>query len=633
MAKRKKLPPTNPADLPIFLFHQGTNYKSYEFLGAHFTQKDGVPGVVFRVWAPRADSVSVVGDFNSWDKNASPMIKLNNEGVYELFIEGLVEYDSYKYAVTKRNKTVFKADPYAFHAETPSKTASKVYNIDGYNWHDSYYIKTLKAPYDAPINIYEVNLASWKRHEDGSYYTYKEYAMELVQYVKSMGYTHVEFMPLSEYPFDGSWGYQVTGYYAITSRFGTPKDFMYLVDCFHNNEIGVILDWVPAHFAKDQHGLYEFDGTTCYEYSQPTKKEHKGWGTRIFDWGKNEVKSFLISNAIFLFEKYHIDGLRIDAVASMLYLDYDRKEGEWIPNSRGGNYNLEAIDFFKQLNTVVFANYPQALMIAEESTSFPLMTKPVDVGGLGFNYKWNMGWMNDVLAYMQSDPYFRSGLHDKITFSMFYAFSENYILPISHDEVVHGKKSLLDKMPGDIQDKFSNLRAFNAYMYAHPGKKLSFMGNEYGQFKEWANHEGLEFFMLKYPLHKKLHEFNRYLNQVYKNTSALYEIEDSWQGFNWISVDEKDNNIIAFERKDKNGNVVAVIINFSGNDYKSYRLGLEKGDYKVLLNTDSTRYGGRGILKKGEFITANKPAHGRSCSIKLNLPRFSAIYLLKTDKH
>lgn len=633
MAKRKKKIPLNQADLPLYLFHQGTNYKTYEFLGAHFGEKDGKEGVFFRTWAPRADAVSVVGDFNGWDKSISHMQKINNEGVYELFVEGLVEFDAYKYAVTKKGKIVFKADPYAFHAETPSKTASKIYKLDGYTWKDHNYFKHKKSPYQSPVNIYEVNLNSWKKHKDGSYYTYVELANELVDYVKMMGYTHVEFMPLSEYPFDGSWGYQVTGYYAITSRFGTPKDFMYLVDCFHREGIGVILDWVPAHFTKDQHGLIEFDGTNCYEYSHWSKKENKGWGTRVFDWGKNEVKSFLISNAYFLFEKYHIDGLRIDAVASMLYLDYDRKDGEWVANKNGGNYNLEAIDFFKQLNTVIFANFPYALMIAEESTAFPMITKPVDMGGLGFNYKWNMGWMNDVLEYMQADPYFRSKLHDKITFSMSYAFSENYVLPISHDEVVHGKKSLLDKMPGCIEDKFANLRAFYAYMFAHPGKKLSFMGNEYGQFREWTNDEGLEWFMLKFDLHRKLHSYNRYLNQVYLNTSALFEIEDSWDGFNWISVDEKDNNVLAFERKDRKGNLVAVIINFSGNDYKDYRLGLEKGDYKVLLNTDSVRYGGRGKVKKGEYLTAKKPAHGREYSIKLDLPKFTALYFMKMEKH
>lgn len=632
MRRKKKLPPTNSADLPLYLFHQGTNYKAYEFLGAHKTNINGEDGYIFRTWAPRADSVSLVGDFNCWDKNASPMKKISDEGVYELFIPGLVEYDAYKFAVTKRGKTIFKADPYAFHAETPSKTASKLYNLDGYVWHDKEYQDNKSYPYSKPLNIYEVNLASWKKHKDGSYYTYKEYANELVEYVYDMGYTHIELMPIAEHPFDGSWGYQVTGYYAITSRYGTPKDFMYFIDSCHDKGIGVIVDWVPGHFAKDQHGLYEFDGTCCYEYSSPTKKEHKGWGTRIFDWGRNEVKSFLISNAYFMFEKFHVDGLRVDAVASMLYLDYGREQGEWVPNKFGGNYNLEAIEFFKHLNSVIFGAFPKAIMAAEESTAFPLITKPADVGGLGFNFKWNMGWMNDTLKYMASDPYFRSGMHDKMTFSMCYAFSENYILPISHDEVVHGKKALLDKMPGEIQDKFANLRVFNAYMFAHPGKKLSFMGNEYGQFKEWNEQEGLEFFMLKFSYHKKLKEFNRYLNHVYKNVAPLYEIEDSWDGFNWISVDEKDNNVLSFERKDRNGKTVVVILNFSGNDYKMYRLGVSKGEYKTLLNTDSIKYGGRGYSKKSSFRTAKKPAHGREYSINIDLPRFTGLYLVKNDK-
>ncbi|MBQ8197690.1 MAG: 1,4-alpha-glucan branching protein GlgB [Clostridia bacterium] len=619
------------ADLPIYLFHQGTNYRAFDYLGAHFCKQNGKKGVVFRTWAPKASKVSVVGDFNCWDINANVMQRISNGGIFEVFVEGLDEFDAYKFAIKHKNKTVLKADPYAFHSETPSRTASKIYNIDGYKWGDENYIKNKKAPYDKAINIYEVNLASWKKHDDGNYYTYREYAVELVKYILDMGYTHVEFMPLTEYPFDGSWGYQVTGYYSITSRFGTPKDFMYLVDTLHKNGIGVILDWVPAHFPKDEHGLYEFDGTCCYENSHPHRKEYPTWGTRMFDWGRNEVQCFLISSAIFLLEKYHLDGLRVDAVASMLYLDYDRENGEWTPNEEGGNYNIQAIEFFKKLNKTIFEKFPNVLMIAEESTSFPLMTKPVHDGGLGFNYKWNMGWMNDVLDYMKCDPYFRSYNHNKITFSMFYAFSENYILPISHDEVVHGKKSLLDKMPGDIPTKFANLRTFNAYMYAHPGKKLSFMGNEYGQFKEWNEKEGLEFFMLKFELHKKLWTFNKQLNDIYKSTPALFEIEDSWDGFKWISADEKDNNIISFVRKDKEGREVIVLLNFSGNDYMNYRLGADKGVYKMILCTDDKRFGGRGLVRRKTVKTAKKQAHGKDNSILLTLPRFTGIYLVKTN--
>ncbi|MDY6367850.1 MAG: 1,4-alpha-glucan branching protein GlgB [Clostridia bacterium] len=618
-------------DLPIYLFHQGTNYNAYEFLGAHFTEIDAKKGVVFRTWAPKAESVSVVGDFNGWNADKNPMERISDGGIYETFIEGLKEFDTYKFAIKHNGRLVLKADPYAFHSETPSKTASKVYALDGYEWKDGDFINSRTAPYDKPMNIYEINLASWKRHSDGSYYSYIELADELVNYVVNMGYTHVEFMPISEYPFDGSWGYQVTGYYAVSSRFGTPKDFMFLVDRFHQNGISVIVDWVPAHFPKDEHGLFEFDGTPCYENQGWDRMEHKGWGTRIFDWGRNEVQSFLISNAVFLFEKFHIDGLRVDAVASMLYLDYDRKPGEWIPNENGGNYNLQAIAFLKKLNSVVFGKFPYALMIAEESTAFPLITKPTEVGGLGFNYKWNMGWMNDVLSYMQCDPYFRSGNHNKMTFSMIYAFSENFILPISHDEVVHGKRSLIDKMPGDVQSKFANLRAFMAYMFAHPGKKLTFMGSEFGQFKEWDYKQGVEFFMLRYELHKKLSEYNKSLNSVYKSFAPLYEIEDSWDGFNWISVDEHDNNVLSFYRIDRSGNKIAVISNFSGNDYEDYRLGLEVGTYKIILNSDSKIFGGSGAIKGKTFKTVKKPAHGKNDSIIFTLPKFSTVYFMKVE--
>ena len=616
--------------LPLYLFHQGTNYNAYEYMGAHFTKENGKNGVVFRVWAPNADQVSVVGDFNIWDQNENVMARISDGGVFELFIEGLKVFDNYKYAVKRGSNVVLKADPYAFHSETPSGTASKIYDLDCYKWKDEQFIANRTTVYDKPVNIYEVNLASWKRHENGGYYSYKELERELVPYVVKMGYTHVEFMPVAEYPYDGSWGYQVTGYYSVSSRFGTPKDFMSLVDAFHKNDISVIVDWVPAHFPKDLHGLYEFDGTPCYENQGWDRKEHKTWGTRIFDWGRNEVQSFLVSNALFMFEKYHIDGLRVDAVASMLYLDYDKKDGEWLPNQQGGNHNLEAIAFFKKLNTAVFERFPNALMIAEESTSFPLITKPVDIGGLGFNYKWNMGWMNDTLAYMECDPYFRSGLHDKLTFSMCYAFSENFVLPISHDEVVHGKKSLLDKMfASNIEDKFSSLRAYLTYMFAHPGKKLNFMGNEYGQFKEWNYKEGLEFFMLGYDLHKKLHNFNRKLNKVYKNTSMLYEIEDSWDGFSWISVDERDSNVISFKRTDKKGNQLIAIMNFSGVDFPKYRIGVDKGIYKAVLCTDDKRFGGNGMMKKKTFKTSRKSAHGRENSVQISLPRFCGIYMIK----
>ena len=616
--------------LPIYLFHQGTNYNAYDYLGAHSTFIDGVSGVMFRTWAPNADCVSVVGDFNGWDCGKNVMKRVSDGGIFQLFIMGLKEFDLYKFAVTHNNQTVLKSDPYGFFSEKNKGNASIIYNLEGYEWQDSEYMSKKPQPYSSPVNIYEVNLASWKRHINGSYYTYLEYADELVKYAKEMGYTHIEFMPLSEYPFDGSWGYQVTGYYSVTSRFGTPKDFMSLVDSCHKNNIGVILDWVPAHFPKDQHGLYEFDGTPCYENQGWDRKEHKTWGTRIFDWGRNEVQSFLISNAVFLFEKFHLDGLRVDAVSSMLYLDYDRKDGEWIPNENGGNYNLQAIAFLQKLNSVIFGKFPNVMMIAEESTSFPMVTKPTDIGGLGFNFKWNMGWMNDILDYVKHDPYFRSYSHNKLTFSLCYAFSENYILPISHDEVVHGKKSLLDKMPGDIPVKFSGLRAFLVYMYSHPGKKLTFMGNEFGQFKEWDYREGLEFFMKDFELHKKLSDFNKKLNHLYKNNSCFYEVEDSWDGFNWISADERDNNVISYERIDKKGNKLVAIVNFSGNDYYRYRLGLDEGEYKIILNSDDKKFGGRGVFKRKTVVTAKtKGAHGRKNSVLITIPRFSGMYLIK----
>ncbi len=624
MKKQKK----ENDSLALYYFHQGTNFKTQEYLGARFSPDKSF--VTFRTWAPRAESVSVVGDFNGWNDKANPMVRISDGGVFETSIEGLKEYDTYKFAVKSNGKTVLKADPYAFHTETPPYTASKIYDIEGYNWGDEEFLKNKNSPYDKPMNIYEVNLASFMRKSNGDYYTYREYAKELVNYVSKMGYTHIEFMPISEYPFDGSWGYQVTGYFAPSSRFGTPKDFMYLIDKCHQKGLSVIVDWVPAHFPKDEHGLYEFDGTPCYENQGWDRIENKGWGTRVFDWGRNEVQSFLISNALFLFDKYHIDGIRVDAVASMLYLDYDKEDGEWIPNENGGNYNLQAIAFLQKLNSAVFNYFPNALMIAEESTAFPLITRPTDIGGLGFNFKWNMGWMNDTLSYIEIDPYFRSGSHNKLTFSMCYAFTENFVLPISHDEVVHGKKSLLDKMPGSIEQKFSSLRAFNLYTFAHPGKKLTFMGSEIGQFKEWNYKEGIEFFLLEYDNHKKLQSFNKTLNILYKETPALFEIEDSWDGFSWINADEKDNNVLSFIRRDKRGNELVCIINFSGNDYYNYRLGVEKGQYKLLINSDDKKYGGRGILTGRTFNTVKKSAHSKNYSIKFNLPALSGIYFIKS---
>ena len=626
---KKKLKKTAiEGNLPLYLFHQGTNYYANDYLGAHLIEANGKFGATFRTWAPRAESVKVVGDFNGWNGNNSIMKRISDGGVYELFVEGVKPFDKYKFEITGGGKTVLKADPYAIYSEKPPLTASIVYKSN-YKWKDSEFIAKRSLSYSKPMNIYEINLASWKRHEDGSLYSYREIEKELVPYLKDMAYTHVEFMPVSEYPFDGSWGYQVTGYFSPSARFGSPDDFKFLIDSLHKNNISVIIDWVPGHFPKDEHGLFEFDGYPCYENQGWDRQEHKTWGTRIFDWGRNEVQSFLISNALYYFDEFHVDGLRIDAVASMLYLDYDKEEGEWIPNEFGGNYNIEAIEFFKKLNTIIFEKYPNALMIAEESTSFPMVTKPVSIGGLGFNYKWNMGWMNDTLSYMSSDPYFRSSLHDKLSFSMCYAFSENFVLPISHDEVVHGKKSLIDKMPGDIDGKFANLRAYLTYMFAHPGKKLHFMGNEYGQFREWNYSDGLEFFMLKFEKHKKLKDFNRKLNILYKSYPAFYEVEDSWEGFSWISVDERDNNVISFKRTDKSGKELIAIINFSGWCFDNYRLGLDDGRYKIILCSDDKKFGGQGRITKKTLKTKKISAHGKESSVLLKLPEFCGMYLIK----
>ena len=621
-------------DFPLYLYHHGKNDRIYEIFGAHKEVRDGEEGYVFRVWAPHARSVSVVGDFNGWNVNANVMYRMVDGETFELFIPGLKQYDVYKYCITAADgRQLMKADPIGFHTETPPATASKLYDLDGYEWKDAAYFETLrnKNVFASPMNIYEVNLLSWKRHADGNFYSYLDLARELVPYVKEMGYTHVEFMPVTEFPFEGSWGYQVTGYYAVTSRMGTPKDFMYLVDEFHRAGIGVILDWVPAHFPKDAQGLYEFDGQPLYESSQWDRMEHKSWGTRRFDYGRNEVLSFLISDACFFFDKFHVDGLRVDAVASMLYLDYDKRDGEWVPNIYGENKNREAIAFLRKLNEAVFLRFPYALMIAEESTAWGLVTKPGSVGGLGFNFKWNMGWMNDMLSYLCLNPYFRMYNHSKLTFSMMYAFSENYVLPISHDEVVHGKCSLINKMPGTYEEKFAGVRSFLGYMMSHPGKKLNFMGYEFGQFKEWDYHEGLEFFLRDtYELHGKLSKMVKELNEFYLNTPALYEIEDSWDGFEWLAPDDADRNMVAFLRRDKAGNEVITLVCFSGVDVPDYRLGVpNRGKYKIVFNTDDVKYGGEGKIVKKTITAVKKPSHGKQYSIPIAMPKLTCVYLVR----
>ena len=615
--------------LPVYLFNNGTNYKAYKFFGNHKINKDKF---AFRVWAPNATAVSVVGDFNSWDNNANKC-KLVAPGIWEAIVKGVNIYDCYKYAVTSPTGVVhLKADPYAVHQETRPGTGSKVYELHNYSWGDEAWQKKKENQniLAQPINIYEVHFGSWKRHDDGNFLTYREMAEQLVPYVKDMGYTHIEMLPIMEYPYDGSWGYQVTGYFAATSRYGLPEDLMYFVDCCHKAGIGVILDWVPAHFPKDAFGLYEFDGTCCYEYSDMKKGEHKEWGTRVFDYSKNEVKSFLISSAEYWIDEFHFDGIRVDAVASMLYLDYCRKDGEWTPNKNGGRENLEAVEFFKQLNSTILSNHPGSMMIAEESTAWPMITMPPDKGGLGFNFKWNMGWMNDMLRYTSMDPLFRKGNHNCITFSFFYAFSENFILPISHDEVVHGKASLLNKMPGEYDMKFDGMRLFLAYMMAHPGKKLLFMGSEFGQVIEWNYKQGLDWLLLDYDKHRQLQSFTRELNNFYNEHSELWEIDYSWEGFQWISSEDNCNSVIAFRRINSKGEEIIAVFNWTPNNFSSYKIGVpEKGTYKVLLDTSLAKYGGDKSRKDNAYKTKAQPIHGYEQNIDLKLHGLSALFLQK----
>ncbi len=612
------------------VFHEGTMTRGYEFFGAHAAVRDGVEGYLFRTWAPAARSISVVGDFNGWDRGAHPMAKVERE-IWEAFIPGLQEYDIYKFAVEGRTGEVhLKADPYAFHAETRPGTASKLYDLEGYEWHDAAFKQQRRKEKvgQSPVNIYEVHLGSWKRYENGASLSYRDLAEQLVPYVKDLGYQCVELLPVTEHPLDASWGYQCTGYFAPTSRYGTPKDFMYFVDRCHGAGIGVILDWVPAHFCKDEFGLIEFDGGPCYEYSDPKKWEHAGWGTRVFDYAKPEVKSFLLSSAEFWLNRYHIDGLRVDAVASMLYLDYDRKDGQWTPNSRGGKENLEAVAFLQDLNRMAFRANPEVLMIAEESTAWPMVSRPVDAGGLGFNLKWNMGWMNDMTHYMCLDPFFRKDNHRDVTFSFMYAFSENFVLPISHDEVVHMKGSLMGKMPGDAPLQAASVRAFYSYMLMHPGKKLMFMGAELGQINEWHFEGQLDWFLLEQPLHAQLHDFFRAANCFYSATRELWEVDFDWEGFEWIVPDDHTNNTVVFLRKDKKGRSVVCVVNFSPVELHDYRFGVpQKKEYCEIFNSNAPEFGGTGAGNPLPVKTEWIPSHGHPCSIAVTIPPLSGMVL------
>ena len=621
-----------------YLFGEGTHYEIYKLMGAHPTTQRGKDGVYFAVWAPHAESVSVVGDFNKWDSDKNVMKCDNDMGIYQLFVPKVREGDLYKFCITTyKGKLLFKADPYANYAEHRPGTASCVYDITKFKWGDSVWMKK-RLEYNAKkdaMSIYELHPGSWKKHplkdgdEDG-FYNYRELAHSLADYIKEMGYTHVELMGIAEHPFDGSWGYQVTGYYAPTSRYGTPEDFQYFVNYMHKNKIGVILDWVPAHFPKDAHGLADFDGTPTYEYADPRKGEHPDWGTKVFDYGKNEVKNFLIANALFWIQEYHIDGLRVDAVASMLYLDYGREAGQWIPNKYGENKNLEAIEFFKHLNSVVLGKNKGAVMIAEESTAWPMVTGKPEEGGLGFSLKWNMGWMHDFLEYMKLDPYFRKYNHHKMTFSMSYAYSENYVLVLSHDEVVHLKCSMINKMPGLGQDKFENLKAGYSYMFGHPGKKLLFMGQEFGQFQEWSEARELDWFLLAEPCHQQLQAYVKELLALYKKYPALYANDDSQEGFEWINADDAARSIFSFVRKSPTGrNNLLFVINYTPVAREDYRVGVPKRkQYKLILNSKDPKFGGDTPVEQTVYKAVKKECDGRDYSFGYPLPAYGVAVFL-----
>lgn len=623
------------SDHDLYLFHEGTNYKSYQMFGSHITEENGVKGVRFSLWAPNAKEVRVVGDFNNWQGSCHVMSREGQSGVWSIFIPALRELDQYKYEIITYHGNVFlKADPFAFYSEVRPRTASRIFKLDEYQWQDQEYQKSLETSnhFNQPVLIYEVHLGSWKRGK-GDFLTYRDLADQLVNYVVEMGYTHVELLPVMEYPLDASWGYQATGYYSVTSRYGNPHDFMYFIDRCHQKGIGVILDWVPAHFCRDGHGLGCFDGSHLYEYEHCLRSENCQWGTLNFDLGKPEVVSFLISNALFWFEMFHVDGLRVDAVAYMLYLDYGKGEGQWLPNQYGGNVNLEAVAFMRKLNEAVFKNFPKALMIAEESTAWPAVTKPTYLGGLGYNYKWNMGWMNDLLRYMEMDPVHRKWHHNTLTFSFMYTFSENYILPLSHDEVVHGKKSLLDKMPGDYWQKFANLRVLYGYMMAHPGKKLLFMGGEFGQFIEWNDGQSLDWHLLEYDMHSKLKDYVKELNYYYKSEKSLWELDHEEPGFQWIDPHDYSQSIVTFMRRScVPEDFLVIVCNFTPVVREKYRIGVPcLGEYFEVFNSDLRIYGGSGQAN-GLLTSCDMPWHNQPYSLEIKVPPLAVIYLKAVNK-
>ncbi len=624
-------------ELDLHLFGEGKHLEIYEKLGSHVMTIDGVRGVCFAVWAPNAQRVSVIGNFNQWDGRRHPMRLHPGVGVWEIFIPGLGEGEIYKYEIkTRQGLLRIKTDPYAVRMELRPNNAAVVHSLDQITWHDEKWIQQRRTAnlFEEPQAIYEVHLGSWRRkvEENNRFLNYRELAHELAPYVKEMGFTHVELLPVMEYPYDPSWGYQVTGYYAPTARYGTPEDFAYFVDYLHQHNIGVILDWVPAHFPRDDYALRLFDGTALYEHEDPRLGEHPDWGTLVFNYGRHEVRNFLIANALFWFDKYHVDGLRVDAVASMLYLDYSRQAGQWLPNKYGGRENLEAIDFLRKLNEVVHERFPGAMMIAEESTSWPMVSRPTHLGGLGFTFKWNMGWMNDFLRYMKEDPIHRKYHQHLITFSMLYAFTENFILVLSHDEVVHGKRALLDKMPGDLWQRFANLRVALGYMYGHPGKKLLFMGGEFGQWWEWNHAESIHWHLLEHESHRKLQQFVKDLNQLYRHEPALYEVDYSWEGFQWIDFQDQDASLISFFRRGKNpDDVVVFACNFTPIPRSNYRIGLPlAGFYQEVLNSDSEHYGGSNMGNLGGVTAEDEPWHNQPFSAEITFPPLAVVVLKRT---